>query len=78
MIVGRCCVVRCRKPATVVYELGPSHLDGEPAVRDGRIRRYEVCEDHSKDYFGHGRFLSTEQAERIRRDLVPAAIGVNS
>jgi hypothetical protein len=69
MSVSRCCVVRCRKPATVVHEVGRSQL------RE-RIRRYDVCADHDRDYFGRGRFLSTEQLERIRRDLVPAAIGV--
>jgi hypothetical protein len=58
-----------------VYEIGPSHQDEERARRQGRIRRYEVCDDHNADYFGSGRFLSTQQLERIRRDLVPAAIG---
>jgi hypothetical protein len=75
MTVRRCCVVRCRKPATVVHDLGPAHLDAEPVRKDARIRRYEVCEDHNKDYFGRGRFLSVEQVERIRRDLVATAIG---
>ena len=70
MGVSRCCVVRCRKPAVVAHEVGSSRVQG-------RIRRYEVCADHDKDYFGRGRFLSTEQLDRIRRDLVPAAIGVS-
>jgi hypothetical protein len=64
MTTGRCSVVRCRKLATVVHEVG----------KGLRVRRYEVCDDHDADYFGRGRFLSAEQLERIRRDLVPAAI----
>jgi hypothetical protein len=56
-----------------VHEVRPPHLDEERAERLGRIRRYEVCEDHDADYFGRGRFLTTEQSERIRRDLVPTA-----
>jgi hypothetical protein len=50
-------------------------MDAERARREGRTRRYDVCEDHNADYFGRGRFLSTEQLDRIRRDLVPAATG---
>ena len=56
-----------------MFEIGPSHLEAERLK--GRMRRYEVCDDHKADYFGSGRFLSTQQLERIRRDLVPAAIG---
>jgi hypothetical protein len=58
-----------------VYEIGPSQQRAGRAGKQVRVRRYEVCEDHNADYFGSGRFLSTEQLERIRRDLVPAAIG---
>jgi len=42
---------------------------------EGRIRRYEVCDDHNADYFGRGRFLSMEQLQRIRVDMVPARVG---
>lgn len=45
-------------------------MDLDEARRKGRIRRYEVCDDHNADYFGHGRFLSAEQLERIKTDLV--------
>ena len=41
---------------------------------EGRIRRYEVCGDHDADYFGRGRFLSLEELERIRVDMVPAQV----
>jgi hypothetical protein len=61
-----------------VYEIGPSAQGAERAGLSRRTRRYEVCEDHNADYFGSGRFLSTTQLERIRRDLVPAAIGDGS
>ena len=71
MAVSRCCVLRCRRPATVVHEIGPPHMDLERARREGRLRRYEVCADHDADYFGRGRFLSQEQLQRIRVDLVP-------
>ena len=40
----------------------------------GRVRRYEVCDDHDADYFGRGRFLSMEQSQRIRVDMVPAQV----
>lgn len=63
MSVSRCCVLRCRRPATVVREIG-----------EGRVRRYEVCDDHNTDYFGHGRFLSMQQIQRIRVDLVPTQV----
>jgi hypothetical protein len=38
------------------------------------VRRYEVCDDHDADYFGRGGFLSMEQLERIRVDMVPAQV----
>ena len=41
---------------------------------EGRVRRYEVCDDHDADYFGRGRFLSQELLERIRVDMVPAQV----
>ena len=41
---------------------------------EGRVRRYEVCDDHDADYFGRGRFLSLELLERIRVDMVPAQV----
>lgn len=72
MSVGLCCVVRCRRPATVVHEIAPPRMDVERARREGRIRRFEVCADHDADYFGRGRFLSLEQLERMRTDLVPS------
>ena len=53
-------------------------MDLERARQQGLVRRYEVCEDHNADYFGRDRFLSIEQAERIRVDLVPVAIGEQS
>jgi hypothetical protein len=71
----RCSVLGCRNPATIVQEVVPPHLDAERARREGWIRRYELCEEHNADYFGRGRFLSIEQSERIRRDLLPAATG---
>jgi hypothetical protein len=73
MPVSLCCVLRCRRPATVVHEVQPKYMDTETALREGRVRRYEVCDDHDADYFGRGRgrFLSSEQLDRIRRDLVP-------
>jgi hypothetical protein len=60
----------------VVHELAPPRMDVERARREGRIRRYEVCDDHNADYFGRGRFLSMEQLERIRMDMVPAQVHV--
>ena len=71
MGVSRCCVVRCRRPATVVHEVGPSQMDADDARRKGKVRRYEVCADHDADYFGRGGFLNAQQQERIRTDLVP-------
>jgi hypothetical protein len=44
----------------------------------GRVRRYEVCDDHDADYFGRGRFLSMEQLQRIRVDMVPAQVRDNT
>jgi hypothetical protein len=74
MSVSLCCVLRCRRPATMVHEMGPPGMDLERARREGRIRRYEVCDDHNSDYFGRGRFLSLEQLERIRVDMVPTQV----
>ena len=74
MTVNLCCVVRCRRPATVMHELAPPRVDAERARSEGRIRRFEVCADHDTDYFGRGRFLSMEQLERIRMDLVPVQV----
>ena len=74
MSVSRCCVLRCRRPATVVHEIGPPRMDLERARMEGRVRRYEVCDDHDADYFGRGRFLSLELLERIRVDMVPAQV----
>ena len=74
MSVNRCCVLRCRRPATVVHEIGPPRMDLERARMAGRVRRYEVCDDHEADYFGRGRFLSMEQLQRIRVDMVPAQV----
>jgi hypothetical protein len=91
MSVRRCCALRCNKPATVVREVGPSHIAGKAPVRgqdltlsyvntgtvmtEEMVRRYEVCRDHDADYFGNRSFLSTVEVERIRRDLVPVATG---
>src|SRR5215475_14291903 len=74
MGLSRCSVLRCRRPATVVQEVEPPTLNGQPPRREALLRRYEVCEEHNVDYFGKGRFLTTEQLERIRRDLVPVSI----
>jgi hypothetical protein len=49
-------------------------MDLERARMEGRVRRYEVCDDHDADYFGRGRFLSLELLERIRVDMVPAQV----
>ena len=38
------------------------------------VRRYEVCDDHDADYFGRGGFLSMEQLQRIKVDMVPAQV----
>ena len=54
-----------------MHEVGPSHMDADDARRKGKVRRYEVCDDHDADYFGRGGFLNTQQQERIRTDLVP-------
>jgi len=44
-------------------------------MMEATAKRDEVCRDHDADYFGNRRFLSTVEVERIRRDLVPVAIG---
>ena len=38
------------------------------------VRRYEVCDDHDADYFGRAGFLSMEQLQRIKVDMVPAQV----
>jgi hypothetical protein len=63
MSVSRCCHLRCRRPATVVHEIGHPRM----------VRRYEVCDDHDADYFGGGS-LSVKQLQRIMVDMAPTQV----
>jgi hypothetical protein len=69
VVTNVCDHPKCRRKAVAAYDV---RRNGFMVGAEG-AQHYEVCEKHDRELFPRGEgFLTAEQSELIRRELVPS------